>query len=163
MTRRITHAHDGELAVFLIGLRVNRPWRPDVWLPAVAAMTPMLVELERNRARAQEGAEEWWGFFGARTLIGATGPTVVQYWRSVEDIYAYANDTDRAHRPAWTAFYRRLRRADGAVGVWHETYRVPAKGHESLYLGMPPAGLARFTGDVAASRRGARARERMAS
>ncbi len=31
------HTHDGELAVFLIGMRVNHPWRPDLWGPVFAA------------------------------------------------------------------------------------------------------------------------------
>ena len=26
---RMTHQHDGELVVFLIGMRFNRPWRVD--------------------------------------------------------------------------------------------------------------------------------------
>ena len=45
-----------------------------------------------------------------------------------------------------TAFYRRSRRATGAVGIRHETYAVPAGGHESLYVGMPPTGLGKAFG-----------------
>ena len=70
----------------------------------------------------------------------------VQYWRDAESIYAYAGDPDRRHRPAWTAFYRRSRRATRAVGIWHETYAVPAGAHESVYVGMPPTGLGKAFG-----------------
>ena len=35
---RTTHAHDGSLVLFQIGMRVNQPWRPDLWGPVFAAM-----------------------------------------------------------------------------------------------------------------------------
>ncbi|WP_402466119.1 DUF4188 domain-containing protein [Isoptericola aurantiacus] len=155
MATLTTHDHDGEIAVFLIGARINRLWRPDAWGPAFAAMGPMLAELYRDPDS---------GFLGARTLLGLRGPTVVQYWRSVEDIYAYAGDDARRHRPAWVDFYRRAKRVPGAVGVWHETFRVAAGGHESLYVDVPGAlGLAAATGVVPAHRRGRTARERLRS
>ncbi|MFE7405207.1 DUF4188 domain-containing protein [Isoptericola sp. NPDC057559] len=152
MVTLTTHAHEDDVAVFLIGARINKPWRPDAWVPALAAMGPMLAELHDDPAS---------GFLHSRTLVGTRGVTVVQYWRSVADIYRYANADDHRHRPAWLAFYRKARRVPGAVGVWHETYAVPAGGHESLYADMPPFGLAKATGVVAAGRRGRTARERL--
>ncbi|GAA2935060.1 hypothetical protein GCM10020221_33520 [Streptomyces thioluteus] len=71
---------------------------------------------------------------------------VVQYWESREKLLAYARGRGRLHRPAWTAFNRRARAGAGRVGVWHETYVVPAGSHESLYSGMPAYGLGRRTG-----------------
>ncbi len=162
-TRPTTHAHRGDLAVFLIGMRLNKPWRPDAWVPAMTAMGGMLTELSTNKAQADAGEAEWLGFYDARTVLGLRGPTVVQYWRSVEDVYAYAGAESLAHRPAWKAFYTRTRSAQGAVGVWHETYAVPAGGHESLYLDMPQFGLARATGVVEGGRRGRTAAERLAA
>lgn len=155
--RPTTHAHEGSLAVFLIGLRINHPWRPDLWVPALGAMGPMVAELYAAKAAAGRGEGEELGFLGHRSLIGAGGPTLVQYWRSAEDIYAYAHDLGRSHRPASKAFYERGRRAGGAVGIWHETYAVPAGGHESLYLAMPPTGLAAATGVAPLVGRGRRA------
>jgi hypothetical protein len=111
-----------------------------------AAMPGMLAELHAAKAAAARGEGPDIGFLEARTLIGARGPTLVQYWRDVESVYAYANDPEGRHRPAWTAFYRRSRRATGAVGIWHETYAVPAGAHESLYVGMPPTGLGKAFG-----------------
>ena len=79
---RFTHRHSGELVVFLIGMRVNRPWRPDLWLPVFLAMPRMLTELFREPGS---------GLLGCRFAIGAGGPVIVQYWDSVDRLYAYAS------------------------------------------------------------------------
>lgn len=145
---RTTHEHDAALGVFLIGMRFNRLTRPDQWLPPFLAMPRMLTELYRNKAAAAAGEAEDLGFLGARTLLGGRGVTIVQYWRSVEDIYRYAGASDHEHRPAWSAFNARARKAAGVVGIWHETYAVPAGAHESVYVGCPPMGLAAATTPV---------------
>lgn len=147
---RTTHEHDGELVVFLIGMRVNQPWRPDLWMPVFAAMPRMLAELSRDRDS---------GLLGHRLLVGAGGPTVVQYWSSAEKLYAYASRPDAEHRPAWSAFNRRARAVPGAVGIWHETYLVDRA--ESVYVGMPATGLAAATAAVPVGRRGERAVDRL--
>lgn len=131
---RMTHAHEGPLVVFLIGMRINRPWRPDLWLPAFNAMPRMLAELS-----ADPGS----GLLGYRITIGAGGPLVIQHWKSAEQLYAYAGRTDAEHRPAWAAFNRAARKSPGAVGIWHETYVVDRA--ESMYVGMPAVGLAKAT------------------
>jgi hypothetical protein len=161
----MTHQHDGDLAVFLIGMRVNRLRRVDQWLPTAMAMPKMLAELYRNQAAAARGEAEDLGFRGARSLVGGRGTTVIQYWRSVEDIYRYASAPDHEHRPAWAAFNARAREARGAVGIWHETYAVPAGGHESVYVGCPPMGLAAATSwvPVPSAKRYARLREAASS
>jgi hypothetical protein len=148
---RTTHDHDGELVVFLIGMRVNQLWRPDLYLPVFAAMPKMLAELSRDPAS---------GLLGFRTLLGAGGPTVVQYWSSVDKLHAYASAPEAEHRPAWTAFNRRARNAPGAVGIWHETYLVERA--ESLYVGLPAMGLAAATTAVPVGRRADRAAQRLA-
>lgn len=163
MGERLTHAHEGEIAVFLIGMTINRPWRPDQWMPTFTAMPKMLRELYANKARAEEGQEEWLGFMGGRTLVGGRGPTVVQYWRSAEDIYSYASNSDRIHRPAWLEFYRRAKQHPGSVGIWHETFAVPADGHESIYMDAPAMGLGAVSGLVPVRRRGDTARQRVGS
>ena len=160
---RQSHDHDGDLAVFLIGMRVNQPWRPDLWMPVFGAMPGMLTELYAAKAAAGRGDGADLGFLDGRSLLGAGGPTLVQYWRSVEDIYAYANDPDHEHRPAMRAFYARSRRATRAVGIWHETFAVPAGGHESLYVAMPPTGLGKAFGVTSDVRRRRHARLARAS
>ncbi len=148
---RMTHAHDGALVVFLIGMRVNKPWRPDLWLPTFAAMPRMLRELATDPAS---------GLLGFRTVVGAGGPTVIQWWESAEKLDAYASRPDAEHRPAWTAFNQRARKAPGAVGIWHETYVVERA--ESIYVGMPVTGLGRATSLVPVGRHAERAAARLA-
>ncbi|SHN63070.1 protein of unknown function [Geodermatophilus obscurus] len=131
---RWTHTHEGDLTVFLIGMGINRPWRPDAWLPVFLAMPRMLRELAADPAS---------GFLGYRMTLGRRGPVLVQHWRTVEDVYRYATDTGGGHRPAWTAFNRRARRVPGAVGIWHETYEVARA--ESVYVDLPIQGLAAAT------------------
>ncbi len=133
---RWTHEHGEKIAVFLIGLRVNKLRRPDIWVPSLNAMGPMIAELS---------ADPESGFLGVRTTLVWRGPLMVQYWRSTDDIFRYARDTSRRHRPAWTEFYRRTRDSRGVVGLWHEAYEVPAGATHSMYIDMPVTGLAKVT------------------
>lgn len=129
---RWTTEIEGDFVVFLIGMRVNR-WRAvRQWLPVFTAMPAMLRELS---------ADEESGLLGYQLLLsGPRSPMVVQYWRSFEHLRRYAADRERGHRSAWLAFYQRSWK-DGAVGIWHETYLVPAGSYECVYGNMPPTGL----------------------
>ncbi|GHJ00013.1 hypothetical protein TPA0906_18780 [Streptomyces olivaceus] len=49
------------------------------------------------------------------------------------------------------------------MGIWHETYVVPAGSYESIYIDMPPAGLGGAWGVEPVSRRGERAAQRLES
>ncbi|MBW0104914.1 DUF4188 domain-containing protein [Pseudonocardia sp. KRD291] len=150
---RTTHDKTaGEIVVFLIGMRVNKPWRVDAWAPVFAAMPRMLRELSRDPDS---------GMLGYRLAIGPDGPLVIQYWRDTESLYGYASDPARAHRPAWSAFFRKARTAPGAVGIWHETYTVAAS--ESVYGDMPASGLAAALGRRVVGAGAERARQRLAS
>jgi hypothetical protein len=101
------------------------------------------------------------GLLGFRTVLDPRGPWIVQWWSSEEKLYAYASQPDAEHRPAWTAFNARARKAPGAVGVWHETYVVDRA--ESMYVGMPPWGLAKVTSVVPVRRNADRAAARLAA
>ena len=147
---RMTHDYDGDLVVFLIGMRINKPWRLDLWLPVYSAMPAMLAELSKDKDS---------GLLGYRLTFGSGGPFLVQYWSSHEKLYRYAGDRDAAHRPAWAAFNRLARKAPGAVGIWHETYLVERA--ETIYSGMPVSGLAAATSSVPVARRGETAAERL--
>jgi hypothetical protein len=119
---------DGDFVVFLIGMRINKPWKMHKWLPVFRAMPRMLKEL-------QEHSEL--GFLGYIMSPGV----IVQYWRSFEHLEAYARSRDYLHLPAWAAFHKRAGYADGDVGIWHETYLVQAGAYEAIYIGMPAFGL----------------------
>ncbi len=158
---RVTHAYDGPLAVFLVGLRIHRPWRLRVLRTALTAMPRMVAELEENRAAAERGEVEHLGYLGSRSTVHLTGTTMIQWWRSVEDVYAYANGAAHVHRPAWLDFHRVAVADPDAVTIWHETYRVEPHGAESVYAGPGPFGLADLAGTVPVGRRGEAARQRM--
>ena len=141
---------DGEAVVFLIGLRFNKLWKIHKWLPVVMAMPKMLGELEQKPDLGLLGYHQWFG----RTVI------LVQYWRSVEQLNAYAKNRDSAHLPAWRAFNRAVGKS-GDVGVWHETYHVKEGTYEAIYVNMPPFGLGKATKSVPASGRKESAAGRM--
>ncbi len=146
---RMTHEYDGELVVFLIGMRINSWWRVNRWWPVFTAMPGMLAELSKDPDS---------GMLGYRLLIGEGGPFIVMYWSSHEKLYAYASAPQALHRPAWARFNQRARSAPGVVGIWHETFQVSVA--ESVYVGMPLRGLARATSAVPVGRRSDRAVDR---
>jgi len=161
MTNRSTHAYDGPLALFLIGVRIHQPWRLNVVSQVIRAMPPMIAELERNKAAAAKGEEESLGYLGSRSTVDLTGTTMIQWWRSTEDIYSYASSPDHEHREAWLEFYRRAKAAPKALTIWHETYAVEPGGAESLYATDRPYGLGAVAGVVPVGKRGETARERI--
>jgi hypothetical protein len=149
---RVTAAHDGPLVVFLIGMRINRLWRVDKWLPVARAMGPMIAELSRDPDSGFLGAE--YALSGLRTVL------LVQYRRDFDSLEAYARARDRRHWPAWTAFNKAIG-TDGTVGIFHETYAVNGAGHETVYVNMPPFGLGKVAGTRPATGSRAEARSRM--
>ncbi|MFS0853301.1 DUF4188 domain-containing protein [Microbacterium sp. 179-I 3D4 NHS] len=148
---RMTHRYDGELVVFHIGMQINRWWRPDLWLPLFSDMPKMLRELATDPDS---------GLLGFDMLLGAGGPYIVQYWSSIDKLYAYASDPAQEHRPAWTRFNQRARKAPDAVGIWHETFLVERA--ESIYVSTKPMGLPKATELVEVGRRHDRAHARFA-
>ena len=104
--KRVTAAIEGDFVVFLIGMRVNRPWKVWKWLPVFVAMPRMLRELE---GRPESG------FLGANLYVGSPRrPMVVQYWRSFEHLEAYARSKDATHWPAWVGSTS----ASGRAATW---------------------------------------------
>ncbi|MFF0339208.1 DUF4188 domain-containing protein [Kribbella sp. NPDC004875] len=148
---RQTAAYDGEVVVFLIGMRVNSVFKPREWVPVLRAMGPMLRELMKDKDS---------GLLGFRTLPTWRGVTLIQYWESIEKLQAFANDDGRTHRPAWVEYFRNSFKG-GAVGIWHETYVVPAGHTETIYGNMPLFGLGRVRGVEPVGKRGESAAERL--
>jgi hypothetical protein len=118
---------EGDFVVFIISMRINRWWKIHRWLPVAMAMPRMLKELY--------GKPES-GFLGAESSLAL----VVQYWKTFEDLEAYAKDRNGAHYPAWKAFNTKIK-SNGDVGIWHETYKIRAGEYECIYNNMPPYGL----------------------
>ncbi|MFD1344598.1 DUF4188 domain-containing protein [Litorisediminicola beolgyonensis] len=143
---------EGDFVVFLIGLRVNRPWKVWKWGPATLAMPRMIREL--TAAPSEET-----GFLG---YTGLGLAAMVQYWRSFDHLEAYARSETQAHWPAWVAFNKRMRQARGDVGIWHETYLVRDGAYETVYSGMPAFGLGKAAELVPATGSREDARRRLA-
>lgn len=148
---RRTAAYEGDVVVFLIGFRVNKLWGVRSWLPVMLAMPPMLRELEQDPDS---------GLLGYRMLFGLREATLVQYWSSVDKLQGFANDPQRTHRPAWIRYFRSSYK-DGATGIWHETYMVPAGSYETIYGNLPEIGLGAIAGVVPVAERGESAAARL--
>jgi hypothetical protein len=129
---RVAATVDGDVVLFIIGMRINRLWQLWRWFPVLMAMPRMLAELTRNRDLGLVGTP--------RTMLSGRVITVLQYWESFEALEAYARDGAHAHLPAWRRFNRRIR-DNGSVGIFHETYRVTPDSVETVYGNMPPFGL----------------------
>ena len=122
---------EGDFVVFLIGMRINHLLLVHEWLPVARAMPRMLRELMQQPQL---------GLLGARAYLSGRTVMTVQYWRSFEQLHAYAHAKDKEHLPAWAEFNRRVG-GNGAVGIFHETYLVAEGQYESVYVNMPEFGL----------------------
>src|SRR4051812_4574514 len=131
---RHTATLDGDFVVFLIGMRLNRPWRVRHLPWFMSTMPRMLKELD---------ADPDAGLLGYERALMFGGFAVVEYWRSFEHLERYARNADAAHLPAWKEFNKRIRDS-GDIGIWHETYKVRAGDYEAIYGNMPRVGLGAF-------------------
>jgi hypothetical protein len=152
IAERMAASIEGDFVVFLIGMRINKPWKVSKWLPALLGMPKIIKELEKLPAADT-------GFLGHNGIgLGV----IVQYWRSFEHLEAYAKSQQNKHFPAWMAFNKRMKSARGDVGIWHETYLVKAGQYEAIYIGMPEYGLGRISKLVPATGNRNEARQRLA-
>lgn len=111
---RYTASTDEPFVVFLIGMRINRFWAFNKWVPTAIAMGPMLRTLYTHPEKGFLGGET---FFNGRTIAS------IQYWRSFEDLERFARQPSDPHLAAWKRFNQSVG-ADGSVGIWHETFLV---------------------------------------
>jgi hypothetical protein len=148
---RFTADIEGDFVVFLIGMRINKPWRVREWMPTFVAMPRMLRELESQPDSP---------LLGYRLVLASPiAPIVIQYWRSFDQLEAYARSKDAKHWPAWVAFNKAVG-SSGDVGIWHETYLISEGAHESVYNNMPATGLGKVGKLVPAAGRKAAAASR---
>jgi hypothetical protein len=140
--KRMTGRIEGEFVVLLIGMRINRWWKIWQWLRVALGMQRMLRELEARPELGYLGGDGWF----ARTTM------MVTYWRSMDQLMAYAHDRAAAHLPAWRAFNKMVG-TSGDVGIWHETYRVRPGDYESVYVNMPTFGISKVGQSVEATGR----------
>lgn len=118
---------DGDFVVFHIGARPNRhidgfmKWMGD-------AMGEMLKELEHCPEL---------GCLGGESFVGPTGTLLVQYWRSLEELNAYARNSTNKHSSPWAKLMKKGRESPD-YGFWHESFLVKDGNYESIYVNCPP-------------------------
>jgi hypothetical protein len=137
-------------AVFLIGMRVNKPWRLHEWLGVFVAMPRMLAHLATH---PEAGLLSYDVYLGRTVML-------VSYWSSAESLRTFASAAEAPHASAWRRFGKRLA-GSGSVGIWHETYVVGE--HEAVYSGMPAFGLGKAVGTRLVGPGTATAKQRLAA
>jgi hypothetical protein len=122
---------DGDFVVFLIGAvpDLRHPIRTFRDLGGRRGMLHMLKHLSENPDKGLLAYEM--GF-----------PTIVQYWRSFDDLEAFARDTSDPHATAWRKYWARVGQ-ENRSGIWHETFLVRAGEYEAVYANTPLRGLAK--------------------
>ena len=137
-------AHPGKpFALFLIGMRINDLLAVRQWWPVLLAMPRM----QRELARKPDAGLLW-----QRNFLSGRVVMTLQYWDSMEKLFAYAHDRDGEHFPAWAAFNRTVK-DNPAVGIWHETYALTPDNCENIYRNMPAFGLGAAFGVAPAATR----------
>jgi hypothetical protein len=134
---RFTTENPEDIVVFIIGMRLNNRLAVRKWYPVFSSMPPMIKELYTNK--------EELGFLGMESYFGLRTTTLIQYWRSMDDLLSYAKN--EKHLAAWKKFNVKMKNND-AVGFYHETYHVPMGNYESVYVNMPLFGLGEATKHV---------------
>ena len=129
-TGRYTIDHSEDIVVFIIGMRVNKRLAIHKWLPVFTAMPGMIKELYTNKEKL--------GFLSMESYFGLKTTAMIQYWRSVDDLLAYAKN--EKHLTAWKSFNQKVGNND-AVGIYHETYQISKGNYEAVYANMPQYGL----------------------
>ena len=138
--RRMTAEIEGDFVVFLIGARFNTKLQLARSLVDLGGRRGMKHMLDYLVTHPEKGL-----------LAYEMGlPTIVQYWRSFEQLEAFAKDQDDPHLQPWRDFWKRLGK-DTRTGIWHETYLVQAGQYEAVYGNMPPHGLGKAGRLVAVS------------
>ncbi|MGE6488594.1 DUF4188 domain-containing protein [Paenisporosarcina sp. NPDC076898] len=133
---RFTASTEESFVLFLIGMRINKFLSFSKWVPVFMAMGPMIKELYQNSE---------WGFRHTEFLFSWRGVTLIQYWRSFEDLEAYAHG--KTHAAAWKSFNQKIK-DDGSVGIYHETYIIEKSASEAIYNNMPKFGLSKATSHI---------------
>lgn len=122
---------DEPFVVFMIGMRINRFFSLRKWTHGAYAFTKMYMHLMKNPEK---------GFLGGQQIVYFRGIGMIQYWRSFEELEAYARSHTELHIPAWRK-YNRTVAATGKFGIWHETFLVQPSSFEAIYDNMPMFGL----------------------
>ncbi|MEQ2527851.1 DUF4188 domain-containing protein [Bacillaceae bacterium CLA-AA-H227] len=129
-TGRYTTENTEDMIVFIIGMRFNNRLAFHKWFPVFMSMPGMIKELYTHKDEL--------GFLSMESYFGLRTTTMIQYWRSLEDLLTYAKN--EKHLSAWGKFNKATINND-AVGIYHETFQISKGNYESVYVNMPHYGL----------------------
>jgi len=146
---RYTARSEESFVLFIIGMRVNKIFSITKWLPVFRAMGPMIKELYQNRDL---------GFIHTEFLLNWRRVTLIQYWKSFEELESYAHG--KTHAVAWKSFNQKIK-DDGSVGIYHETYIIEKGASEAIYSNMPMFGLSKAFSHIHVAPKTDSARARM--
>ncbi|KAM4056265.1 hypothetical protein HRG_003185 [Hirsutella rhossiliensis] len=127
------------LVVFNLGIQWNHALGPLCPGGPAAARHFLALNADLMRRRHELGiltASEWRG----AGLANASTFNLTYYFRDVESIHRVAHED--LHRSAWN-WYNQGRFPH--IGVFHETFVVPARAYETIYANCVPVGLGRGT------------------
>jgi hypothetical protein len=116
--QRTTAVIEGDFVVFLIGSRPNNAFPLDGQVRALGkAFMEMIAQLEASSSEV--------GFLGGDPYVGDhPGRSTflsVQYWRSYEQLHAWAKSPAAQHLAVWKAFNKAGGVAASSYGIWHES------------------------------------------
>ncbi|QPG96808.1 hypothetical protein C2857_005304 [Epichloe festucae Fl1] len=125
------------VVVFNLGVQFNHP--RGRLAPHARDLADKFARMNRDLlARRDElgllSITNWTGA-EAQQASGADGNTMLMsyYFRDVESIHRFAHED--MHRAAWD-WYNSVK--PHHIGIFHETFAVPAHGHETIYLNCRP-------------------------
>lgn len=110
----------------------------------------MVAQLETDQTAGFMGMSSWISTERSASNEYAT----VSYWRSVEDIHAFA--LGPLHREAWNWWNDTVAKGGHRnLGIMHEIFEVPkTNGFEGIYINYHPTGLLATTRPVEGPREG---------
>lgn len=129
---------DGDFCVFLIGAVHNKGLPSQKFKEVGDAFNDMVRQLESD--------PEKYGFMGAQNYVSANQHVdsimSVQFWRTQEQLNAYARDGLLLHFPNMKWLSKTGQETD-QFGFWHESYRVRSGEYETIYVNCPELLLGR--------------------
>ena len=144
---RHTARVEGDFVVFLIGARVS-PRNPIQSIRDLGGPRGMKSMLDYLMGHPEKG------------LLGyEMGRPIVQYWRSLDHLEAFAKDASDPHLAAWRNYWKRVG-DQNRTGIWHETYLVRAGEYEAVHANIRPFGLTK-AGEVVPLKGSSSARTRL--
>ncbi|MCJ1314665.1 hypothetical protein MMC25_008347 [Agyrium rufum] len=129
---------ESSVVVFILGFRSTHPF---------GLLSPGIKEIGTAHDAMWDDAvanREKWGFLGKTSALLSTTSTAsnailsISYWRSMAHLQAFA--LGKSHREGWDWFSKNTRRYPH-LGIMHETYSVPARRWENVYVNFEEWGM----------------------